>query len=680
MKILSVEKALEIVHKISVAAKLNQKEETIFDFITSSINTFDINGKTFLRFNDLKNFLLNFSDAIKQKDFSWLTQKRGLKVDKIVSIEEFIKSSLYLRQAKDVRPAVLKALNEFWEEGSTYIEAICTGGIGIGKNFFAQTSLAYMLYKLSCYYNPQLEFGLSPGSSIILIQQSKTERLAKKVLLNQFGEMLKKSPYFKQHFMFDVHVRSELRFPNNIYILPAGGADTAALGLNVFGGILDELNFMERVEDSVHTKFTGEDEYDQAERMYTNMIRRIKSRFMEKGGKIPGKLISISSRNYTGDFTDRKMKEAEKEINDKGHTSTYIMNLAQWESIPTEKLSEEKFFVELGDDSRRSRIIKSKELAIAGAEVVAIPIDYLVEFERDLDGALKDIGGIVVGNTSPFIPYKELIIKAQDKYQKIHTRSLFRKEHLYLSTLDPEEQDWESIVDLDYIKNDILNVNDVFACHIDVGLNKKKGDAAGLSIGRIFGYTFLPAYKYYDPTKKDFVEIRDIRAPIYHIDGALQVRARKGDEIDLNLVRDLIMWLRGHLNLKWGTLDTYQSVMMIQAFRRAKMRCGVLSVDTSIAPYTEVKMAIKDERIYMPPHKTLNKELREIERTKDKIDHPKNGSKDVSDSVAGVIYILQHKEANYSSKRGARRTSNKTGDSLRRIRTPHSRSRSGVIK
>ena len=108
--------------------------------------------------------------------------------------------------------------------------------------------------------------------------------------------------------------------------------------------------------------------------------------------------------------------------------------------------------------------------------------------------------------------------------------------------------------------------------------------------------------------------------------------------------------------------------MMIQAFRRAKIKCGILSVDTSLAPYTEVKLAIKDERLYLPSHVVLNKELQELEKTDKKIDHPKHGSKDVSDSVAGVVYILQHKEANYSGKRHSRRSIPQSKNDLRKVR------------
>lgn len=681
MKIIPIERALKLARDISKEACLTQKEENIFDLILASVNPIEINNKMFLKVTDLKNFLLNFSDAVNEKDFSWLTQKRGLKVDKIVDIEEFVKGTNYLKHGRAVRPIVMKGLNEFWDKKNQYVEAVLSGSTSWGKNFFSRMSLAYMLYVLSCYHNPQLDFDLGLGSSIMLINQSKTEKLAKKVMFEQFAQMLKESPYFKNHFNYDPNIKSELRFPRNIYVLPAGGSDAAALGMDVYGGIIDELNFMERTANSIHTKFTGEDEYDQAERAYNALLRRIKGRFIQKGGMIPGKLLLISSVNYAGDFTDRKRKEIENEIKKTGKSFSFFMSCAQWDSIPKDRYEGKYFYVELGDISRRSRILKSKKDAVPEAEIIKVPMEYYNDFDRDLEGSLKDIAGRVVGTSSPFIPYPELILKAQNKYAALHNgKSLFYDQTIFLSSRDSIDQDWDKIINLDYIKNELTIKETVFACHIDLGLNKKNGDAAGFGIGRIYGYVTLPSYKYYSESEKDFVEVNDIQAPIYHIDGLLEIRAKLNDEIDFNLVRDLVLYLRGHLNLKWATMDTFQNIMMRQAFKRAKIRTGDLSVDTSVAPYTEVKLSIKDERIYIPPHDVANKELRELQKNERKIDHIPHGSKNVSDSIAGVVYILQHKEASYGGARKSRRVvEDKEKESIRKIRTLRSRRRIGTL-
>ena len=520
-----------------------------------------------------------------------------------------------------------------------------------------------MVYMLSCFHNPQLEYDLAPGSTIVFIQQSVTLTLARKVVYDQFAERIRGSRYFQQRFQFDPEVKSELRFPKGIVILPVGGSDTSALGMNVFGGVIDEMNFMARVRDSALTRHTADEEYDQAERLYSTLIRRIKSRFMQRG-KVPGKLMLVSSTNYPGDFTDRKLEEA------KHDPTIFVMKYAQWEALPKDRFSGETFLVEVGNDFKQSRIIPTIEAAMDADDVVEVPIEYKVEFERDIDAALRDLGGIATGSKHPFIPYRELIVKAMDQFVEVTGgKQLFKREEVVMQDLfDPDEDpDWSLLVDEEYFEQCLNIEGSVFALHIDVGLTS---DAAGVAIGRIVGYKVLEASKIYDERTGSFVEVRDIRVPMYQIDGALRVMAPPNDEVDLELVRDLVLYLRGRMLIRYATCDSYQSAMMIQAFRKARMRSGVLSVDTSSAPYTEVKLAIKDERIWLPPHRVLGRELREIEKDKkkDKIDHPAQGSKDVSDAVAGVVYMLQRKEASYG--RPARRTARplKGSDGVRKIR------------
>ena len=92
-------------------------------------------------------------------------------------------------------------------------------------------------------------------------------------------------------------------------MLPVAGSDTGAIGMNVFGGIIDEMNFMPRVKGSAFSRLRGGEEYDKAQALYLSIIRRMKSRFMVRG-MLPGKLILVSSSNYPGDFTDQKIEEA----------------------------------------------------------------------------------------------------------------------------------------------------------------------------------------------------------------------------------------------------------------------------------------------------------------------------------------------------------------------------------
>jgi hypothetical protein len=661
---LPMEKALDLAMATAkqLDARLTPQEEKIAELVVLSCPPILLDGEQFCRLDDLKGFLSNFTKAIQTKDSSFLMQKRGLWVDRVVDVQEFCESYEYMGQKGYIRPKVMETLWDLFHSPN-YIECVLSGSIGWGKTYCADQAMAYMLYLLSCYHNPQAEFDMAPGSSIIFIQQSKTFMLAKKVVFEQFSDRLRQNPYFKNHFPFDPQVKSELRFPKNISVLPVGGSDSSALGMNVFGGVIDEMNFMSRIRGSVEVQYTHEDEYDQAERLYSTLIRRMKSRFMQKG-KIPGKLLLVSSVNYPNDFTSRKIEEA------KTDKTILAVSYSQWEVLEASRFCGQTFRVEIGNEVKQSKILEEAEEAVEPETVINVPTEYRAEFERDLEAALRDLAGVTTGSRHPFIPYRDLLQKAGETYMT-HTsdRSLFRMEEAILHLIvDPERPDWSEIVDMDYLETCIMDRGEPFALHLDVAISQ---DCCGLAIGRIVGYKLLPSTKYYNNKTGEFVEVRDIRAPIYQIDGVLRIMPpRGGGEIDLELVRDLVLWLRGELFVRWGTCDSYQSAMLIQAFRKARIRCGLLSVDQTIAPYTEVKHAVKDERIWMPPHSTLLRELRELEKDpeKDKVDHPAGGSKDCSDAVAGVVFVLQQKEASYGRPSSARRRSSGQGGATGRTR------------
>ncbi len=347
-QVIPMENCLDMIKAVAGEFGLNPNQEEMFNTLCMSVPVFEVDGSVMVTVPSMKQFMINFNKAVTTGDSSFFRQKTGIAVDRVVDIEEFCESPDYMAQKGYLRPVIKYELLRLFENADEYIEVVATGAIGIGKNYFADMALAYMIYLLSCFHNPQMEHGLAPGSSIVFIQQSMTQTLAKKVVFDQFSERLKISPYFTSKFMFDPNVKSELRFPKNIYVLPVGGSDTAAIGMNVYGGIIDELNFMSRTENSIMTKFTGEDEYDQAERLYRQLIRRIKSRFMQRG-KVPGKLLLISSVNYPGDFTDRKITESERD------KSIFVMKYSQWEALPAERFCGEKFQLKLEMKSNNPR-------------------------------------------------------------------------------------------------------------------------------------------------------------------------------------------------------------------------------------------------------------------------------------------------------------------------------------
>jgi hypothetical protein len=595
---------------------------------------------------EVKGVMKKFGRAIEDDDAGVLTIQEGLRVDKVVGIEEFIVSKEYMSLKRVIRPRVLKELVGLFEDdySDEYMEVALAGGIGWGKSFFSQCGIAYLLYVLSCFHCPQIEFGLAPGTSIVFVMQSVKLELAKKVAFNQFGGMLRQSRYFTKYFPYVEGITSELRFPNEIFVFPISSSDTAALGLNVYGGMIDELNFMSVVEKSekVKIKRSGREEYDQAEKLYTTIQRRMKSRFLF-AGKVPGKLFLISSANYPEDFMDRKIKESEKETQEKGRSSIYVVNMPQWEAFEgLGRISEETFLVEVGDAARRSRIIESREEAVEPKSVIEVPVDYRHDFEQDLEGAIRDLAGIPIGGVDSFIKQREMIEAAARAHEELFEgKQLFTRAQVEISTF---ENSMHALIDKDYLEM-LLDRKVFFTAHVDLALT---GDSCGLAVSHFHGYKHIGKAWNWDEATQKYVEMPAGQYPSYCVDGVLEIIPPMNDEIDTNLVSDLIGVIAGHVNLVYVTADQFQSASLLQrarkmvnAFRR-RIRSATLSVDANIGPYAECKQAFRDGRILLPNVERVKKEFRDLQldSKKMKVDHPPGGSKDCSDGVAGSAYVI----------------------------------------
>jgi len=333
----------------------------------------------------------------------------------IVGVREFLESPHYMNAKGVLYPAVLEALIEL-NEGE-YDEAVVTGGIGSGKSTLAVYTQAYQLYLLSCYRNPQAVFGLDPSSEIVIVFQSINEKLAKCVDFERFKEMISTSNYFRNHFMFDRNIESELRFPNRIIVKPVVGLEVGTIGQNVISGIIDEVNFMNTVDNSKRSVDGGA--YDQAVALYNSISRRRKSRFMAKG-KLPGILCIVSSKRYPGQFTDQKMEEASKQLKETGKSSIYVYDKRVWDIKPDAFIGE-WFHVFVGDETRKPRILEENEEIHPGDRelITPVPVEYKSEFEKDIMNALRDIAGVSTLAIHPFIMDTEALAECFGTHRSI---------------------------------------------------------------------------------------------------------------------------------------------------------------------------------------------------------------------------------------------------------------------
>lgn len=529
-----------------------------------------------------------------------------------VGIRQFICDPYFLGKEADVYPKVLQELEDM--NCGDYQEVVLTGGIGSAKTTCALYSLAYQLYLMSCLLKPNEAFGLDSVSEIIIVFQS----LNKKTSTNSFERfkaLIEGSPYFKEKFPHDKDLSSKLSFPSRIEVVPVSGAETAVIGQNVIGGLIDELNYMSIVEKSKQSVDAGQ--YDQAVALYNSIARRRKSRFMA-GGKMPGLLCLVSSKRYPGQFTDQKEAERNEEIVRTGKSSIYLYDYRVWEVKPPGSFSKERFYVFAGDDSRKPRVLNEGE-KVADEDrhlVVGVPMDFFNDFQKDIINALREIAGVSTLARHPYFIDVEAVASSFGKH---------------LSIFGSEEVDFVNTKLTVFPKN-FKNAQFPRFCHIDLAIS---GDSCGLAIGCVTGFKSMKALGYGGNDEE--------MMPLIQYDGILEIKPPKNGEILFWKVREVLAKLRDMgLPIRWVSFDSFQSRDSMQLLRQQGFVVGEISVDVTSKPYDTLKSAIYTSRVAAPQHPLCKKELVGLEKdTKTgKIDHPANGSKDCADAMAGVAHGL----------------------------------------
>lgn len=547
---------------------------------------------------------------------------------KPVSLEEFLFNDYFLgRHGRRMFPKLVDDFFEFFT--NRYYLAILTGAIGYGKTFWVSCCLARILYELSCLRNPQLSLGVAPGTVISIVNMSVTLRLAQKVVFETLANFLEESPYFKEEFKFE-RTASELRFPNNIWLAPVTSSDTSVLGLNVYTGVMDETNFYDLNPKQKATVSATHQIFSKAEDLLNALMRRMRSRYMDKGGLLSGYLFLLSSVRSPDDFIFKKIKELEKD------DGVFVRSYAVDEVKPV-FINSPKFKVFVGNERVYSRIIteENKEeverllKTEEGVFVVEVAEEFRPDFERDVEGALRDIKGIVIRGFRPYLTQRDKILKMIKSNRAHPFTSLEYNIDEYGDFI------WERLVTKkeDGRMEPIVNPSVPRHIHIDLGL---KRDSSALCMAHISGYKEVEKYALERGKYREVL-------PIIFVDFILRIKPPKGGEIQIADIRQLVYKLSmiGGFQIGLITMDSFQSADSIQIFQRMGFPSKVLSVE-SIKVYEVLKNAIYEERIDIYYYEPLIEELKALEFNYDKrkVDHPKGGSKDLADALAGVVYSL----------------------------------------
>lgn len=532
--------------------------------------------------------------------------KKPRMIQEPVSFQTFVEHKDYMNAEGILYPRVMDAGTEI--NSGKYVETVFTGPIGTGKTTLALYTIAYQTYLLLCYEDPHSVFGLDPASEIFMVFQSISKNLAKDIDYQRLRAMCERAPFFSGENAFNKNLESEMRFRNRITLKPIHGGESGAIGGNVIGGIIDELNFMNVVEDSKKNPDGGV--YDQAMKNYQSIARRRESRFMSHGN-LPGMLCLVSSRRYRGQFTDLKEEEARQP-----GSRIYVFDEKVW-TIKPQEFGEARFRLFTGDEARPPRILEEGETVSLDDQhlVMKIPEEYRSKFEADMLASVRDIAGCSTNAINPFIVNTAKVSEAFGKTESIFSRPdvdfVATKLKVYPERFqDPEEPRF---------------------VHIDLAFSK---DSCGFAIG------YVP--RFVKILRDDGYE----QLPLVRIDGILEIRPPKNGEINFGSVRNVIYALKKlGLNIQWITFDQFQSKDSKQILARKKFQTGTLSLDKDTMGYEITKAAFYDGRVEVPHHALCHHELVTLEHDvkKGKVDHRPNGSKDCADALAGVVWGLHRR-------------------------------------
>jgi hypothetical protein len=550
--------------------------------------------------------LYNFKAGTDTKELEYLLQMARYPV----SLEEFMFGTSFLARPKnEIYPEVLKTLIEINNpQGkrlvNPFTEVVLTGGIGSAKTTTALYTLAYQLYILSCFKSPHATFGMDSTSEILFVFQSLSGGLAKSVDYARFKEIVEQSSYFTSVYPYRKDILSELQFPNRMIVKPIS-SDGGAIGQNVLGGLIDEVNFMQVVEKSKKSVDRGT--YNQALNIYNGLARRRKSRFLSQGA-MPGMLCLVSSKRYPGEFTDMKIAEAKKD------PSIYIYDKRVWDIKPKNTFTGGWFRVFGGDLARKPKILSLTDFVPPQDMplVHEVPEEYRRDFENDIIGALRDIAGVSTIARHPFV----LDVDRANQCFGL-SRNIFSLEETDFVTSQ-----------LKIFPNRIEDIKLPRWIHVDLGVTN---DSCGIAIGYCPGFKAL--------NREGHTE----KMPLIKYDGLLRITPPQNGEILFYKVREIIYLLKKRgMPIKWVSFDTFQSVDSVQMLKQRGFVSGNLSMDKTPAPYEFTKSALYEGRVIAPEHVKCREELYSLERDlrTGKIDHPPGGSKDVADAFAGVVYGL----------------------------------------
>ena len=536
--------------------------------------------------NDFSDFL----EALEEDAFE----------EKPVDIEVFVTEYLSLPPLSEYQYQMIKSSTQIYKKetliklygeeeglkrwGQTCNEVIFQLGKGSGKDYTSTIACAYVVYLLLCLKDPARYYGKPPGDSIDIINVAVNAVQAQQVFFKGFKNRITRCRWFDGKYNEKV---GSVEFSKSITVHSGHSQRESWEGYNLLFAVLDEISGFDLDSTS------GNEQAKTASAIYKMFRASVDSRFPQFG-----KLVLLSFPRFKNDYIQQRYNEvvADKEIIIRKHTFKVDEDLPdgtegnefhiEWEEDHIINYTVPKVFALKRPTWEINPTINIKDLAM---NFYSDPIDALSRFACMPPDAVDAL-----------FSSREKVEKAFSNLNiALDENNSFRD----WFKPDPEKSY--------YIHVDLAQKHDhcaVSIAHVDRWVTMKLSGA----YTDAQPYVVVDAVRYWTPTKEKTVDFTEVKNYI------------------------ISLKQRG-FNVRRVTFDRWNSFDMMEQLKSYGMNCEVLSVAKK--HYEDMLLGIMEERVTGPRLPLLIDELLELRIVKkDKVDHPRKGSKDLADATCGAIY------------------------------------------
>ncbi len=465
----------------------------------------------------------------------------------------------------------------------TCVEVIAQLGKGSGKDYSSTIAVAYIVYLLLCLKDPAAYYGKPPRDAIDILNIAINAQQASNVFFKGFKMRIEASPWFAGKY---TDKASEIKFDKSITVHSGHSEREAWEGYNVLVVILDEISGFATENTS------GHDQAKTADAIYDMYRASVDSRFPDFG-----KVILLSFPRFKNDPIQKFYQSviAEKET----IIRTEILKLDQ--DLPDGTEGNE-FEVSWEEDHIVSYVyprvfaLKRPTWEVNPTKKIT---DFTVAFHKNPADALGRFACMPSDAVDAFFKSREKIEKA------------FNKAHLAVDKFGRLEEWFKPEEGKDYF------------IHVDLA---QKHDHCAVAMGHVNRWVDIKVTDTYSQP-----------APIVEIDAVRFWTPTPDKSVDFTEVKDYILSLRTRgFNIKVCTFDRWNSHDMMQQLKTYGINTEILSVAKK--HYDDMAMVVLEERLSGPHIPLLIDELLQLRIMRDKVDHPRKGSKDLADAVCGAVY------------------------------------------